>query len=57
MSGIFMDTVEFLALWNARDQWNERATEVFVELMAHGHATPWNKARLYQRPSFPCGGF
>jgi predicted nucleic acid-binding protein len=30
MSGIFMDTVEFLALWNARDQWNERATEVFV---------------------------
>jgi hypothetical protein len=30
MNGIFMDTVGFLALWNARDQWNERATEVFV---------------------------
>jgi hypothetical protein len=36
MNAIFIDTAGFLALWNARDQWNERATEVFVDLMGRG---------------------
>jgi len=36
MTPIFIDTVGFLALWNSRDQWNERATTAFAKLTVGG---------------------
>jgi uncharacterized protein len=36
MNRILLDTVGFLALWNARDQWHPRAAAVFAELSARG---------------------
>jgi predicted nucleic acid-binding protein len=36
MRRVFIDTVGFLALWNARDQGHSAATEVFEKLTAEG---------------------
>jgi predicted nucleic acid-binding protein len=36
MSKVLIDTVGFLSLWNARDQWNPTATAVFRKLIADG---------------------
>jgi predicted nucleic acid-binding protein len=36
MNRILIDTVGFLALWNARDQWHGRAAEVFSQLIGIG---------------------
>jgi predicted nucleic acid-binding protein len=36
MNRILLDTVGFIALWNARDQWHLRAGEVFALLTAQG---------------------
>lgn len=34
MRTVFVDTVAFLAVWNARDQWRAQAMPVFEELVA-----------------------
>ena len=36
MNRIMLDTVAFVALWNASDQWHSRAARVFEELTASG---------------------
>jgi uncharacterized protein len=36
MNRILLDTVGFLALWNARDQWHEQAAQAFSDLSARG---------------------
>ncbi len=36
MKRVFIDTIGFLALWNARDQWHSAATEALQKLTGEG---------------------
>jgi predicted nucleic acid-binding protein len=36
MNRVFLDTVGFIALWNARDQWHSDAAKVFARLTSRG---------------------